>query len=421
MNIPYRANIGPTWVLSAPGEPHVGPMNLALRTSIRFRITPALPFSVVYRGCADTENLPYDVRQALNCKYQGPKKSLWWFCEGDLCNEGQLGESESRCGSPPPPPGYELSSQGVGPEVPLLTASPQYDDTPLSNDDSYPLPESEHYSEPYESPSYLPDVDDTYEPPVSPPYLPQIENSYIPPAETTDYAYDTVETPTGKKSYPPPLPNHPAVPYAPFFYFTFPFYHRFLHPSKLWYGYPPHLSRHYQVEYQPPRKSIHVPTKSIHSGGYEEQPQDQGVGFIGDAAVYGRGAPPSEHTSIYTDAVPDQGPSYNPPIYEEDTPSIYEPPQDPPHYEDPYNPPAPPVSEPVPVEEEPYDEPIYDPLPPPENKGEVTEEAGLEGYYENVEYFDEPGYVEPQEETVVGTGTAHSYSPPNHTPSAPMT
>ena len=26
----YGANMGPTWVLSAPGGPHVGPMNLAI-------------------------------------------------------------------------------------------------------------------------------------------------------------------------------------------------------------------------------------------------------------------------------------------------------------------------------------------------------------------------------------------------------
>ena len=27
----HVANMGPTWVLSAPGGPHVGPMNLAIR------------------------------------------------------------------------------------------------------------------------------------------------------------------------------------------------------------------------------------------------------------------------------------------------------------------------------------------------------------------------------------------------------
>ena len=27
----HGANMGPTWVLSAPDEPHVGPMNIAIR------------------------------------------------------------------------------------------------------------------------------------------------------------------------------------------------------------------------------------------------------------------------------------------------------------------------------------------------------------------------------------------------------
>ena len=38
-NIPdskvHRANMGPTWVLTAPYGPHVGPMNLAIRDAIR--------------------------------------------------------------------------------------------------------------------------------------------------------------------------------------------------------------------------------------------------------------------------------------------------------------------------------------------------------------------------------------------------
>ena len=32
-NRDHGANMGPTWVLSAPGRPHVGPMNLAIRGS----------------------------------------------------------------------------------------------------------------------------------------------------------------------------------------------------------------------------------------------------------------------------------------------------------------------------------------------------------------------------------------------------
>ena len=31
----HGANMGPTWVLSAPDGPHVGPMNLAIRVLIK--------------------------------------------------------------------------------------------------------------------------------------------------------------------------------------------------------------------------------------------------------------------------------------------------------------------------------------------------------------------------------------------------
>ena len=34
------ANMGPTWVLSAPDGPHVGPMNLAIRVKITLRSKP---------------------------------------------------------------------------------------------------------------------------------------------------------------------------------------------------------------------------------------------------------------------------------------------------------------------------------------------------------------------------------------------
>ena len=33
------ANMGPTWILSAPGRPHVGPVDLVIRVSIRFCLT----------------------------------------------------------------------------------------------------------------------------------------------------------------------------------------------------------------------------------------------------------------------------------------------------------------------------------------------------------------------------------------------
>ena len=42
----HRANMGPTWVLSAPVWPHVGPMNLAIRVNI---YTPLLVLHLVHR------------------------------------------------------------------------------------------------------------------------------------------------------------------------------------------------------------------------------------------------------------------------------------------------------------------------------------------------------------------------------------
>ncbi len=76
---------------------------------------------MVYRGCADPDKLPLGVYTGVtpdeNCKYQGPRKSLWWFCQGKLCNIGQLGEDVSHCASPPPPKGYERARR------PYLTPS----------------------------------------------------------------------------------------------------------------------------------------------------------------------------------------------------------------------------------------------------------------------------------------------------------
>ena len=36
------ANMGPTWVLSAPDGPHVGPMNLAVRVVIGSHLTQSI-------------------------------------------------------------------------------------------------------------------------------------------------------------------------------------------------------------------------------------------------------------------------------------------------------------------------------------------------------------------------------------------
>ena len=45
---------------------------------------------VIYRGCADEDKLPYGVDAYKQCEYQAG--SLWSFCEGDLCNDQQIGK-----------------------------------------------------------------------------------------------------------------------------------------------------------------------------------------------------------------------------------------------------------------------------------------------------------------------------------------
>ena len=39
----HGANMGPTWVLSAPDGPHVGPMNRAIRAALQLTWTGDLP------------------------------------------------------------------------------------------------------------------------------------------------------------------------------------------------------------------------------------------------------------------------------------------------------------------------------------------------------------------------------------------
>jgi len=53
--------------------------------------------SVLYRGCADYNYLPWTVDVRLQCQYQGPFYSLWWFCNSTLCNDGLL-DNRDRCG-----------------------------------------------------------------------------------------------------------------------------------------------------------------------------------------------------------------------------------------------------------------------------------------------------------------------------------
>ncbi len=47
----------------------------------------------VFRGCADPWNLPWGVDINNNCKQQYDK-SVWWFCDGEVCNHGQIDDKD---------------------------------------------------------------------------------------------------------------------------------------------------------------------------------------------------------------------------------------------------------------------------------------------------------------------------------------
>ena len=64
----HGANMGPTWVLSAPDGPHVGPMNLAIRDSYSHR-----------------QGYHYDFKTWEDCPYywpstQGIQQLCWCLC-----------------------------------------------------------------------------------------------------------------------------------------------------------------------------------------------------------------------------------------------------------------------------------------------------------------------------------------------------
>ena len=97
-----------------------------------------------YRGCADPHNLPFNVNPNANCKYQGPGKSLWYFCDGDRCNNGQIGQDHDYCGQSSTPKYY--SSQGE--------LAPSEEDTQESENSVY---YDDHYSTAIlNSPDHLP-------------------------------------------------------------------------------------------------------------------------------------------------------------------------------------------------------------------------------------------------------------------------
>ena len=57
------ANMGPTWVLAAPGGPHVGPMNLAIQGTIEIWEEDEWLHPIVLCGRA----------------YLSMPKTQWWF------------------------------------------------------------------------------------------------------------------------------------------------------------------------------------------------------------------------------------------------------------------------------------------------------------------------------------------------------
>ena len=52
----HGTNMGPTWVLSAPDGPHVGPMNLAIRVS-KVSIHRSLVVSITITGENDIKSI----------------------------------------------------------------------------------------------------------------------------------------------------------------------------------------------------------------------------------------------------------------------------------------------------------------------------------------------------------------------------
>jgi len=46
--------------------------------------------AVVYRGCADSRNLPLGVDSSVQCREQGKPTAVWWFCNDTLCNSDQF-------------------------------------------------------------------------------------------------------------------------------------------------------------------------------------------------------------------------------------------------------------------------------------------------------------------------------------------
>ena len=65
----YGVNMGPTWVLSAPGEPHVGPINLAVRVIISFTL-PSSSSTVAPRPQMSEDEFIFMLRKTPKNKWE---------------------------------------------------------------------------------------------------------------------------------------------------------------------------------------------------------------------------------------------------------------------------------------------------------------------------------------------------------------
>ena len=83
----HGANIGPTWVLSAPDGPHVGPMNLAIREVYWNIYTSPGFFVITHRSLKKMADILYDVYKSFGKGY------IFIFIQISLllCFQGPIG------------------------------------------------------------------------------------------------------------------------------------------------------------------------------------------------------------------------------------------------------------------------------------------------------------------------------------------
>ena len=85
----HEANIGPTWALSAPDEPHVGPMNVAIKDAyLRY---PATHFTSWHPTSCESEVHIFQLTNYLQTDLGGCLAEVK-LMYGTVCGMGLLGE-----------------------------------------------------------------------------------------------------------------------------------------------------------------------------------------------------------------------------------------------------------------------------------------------------------------------------------------